>query len=297
MIDSIEIKDRIAKCERILEANPQSQIFAALADAYRKKGDIQKALEICADGIDLHPDYPSARVVMAKICLAKENYEAASEELKKAIALAGRTRIIDFLEAEIHIRQGRKAEAGAILSALAASDPTDENVKELMALLEKSERETTSNLVVPPQVKAASTKSEIQFMPQPKSELREKKEMSLSLAISILKTMPRVLGVIAIDHDGMILESRFDSLQAKDEFAALSKEIFDSARTCLGKIALGICSEVLIETASHKLWVFSKEKYLLLVYSRDDVSMGALRLRIDDLFECVELMGSEANRS
>jgi predicted regulator of Ras-like GTPase activity (Roadblock/LC7/MglB family) len=297
MIDSIEINDRIAKCERILEANPQSQIFAALADAYRKKGDIQRALEICADGLDIHPDYPSARVVMAKICLAKENYEAASEELKKAISLAGRTRIIDFLEAEIHIRLGRKAEAGAILSSLAASDPSDENVKELMALLEKAEHETTSNLAIPPPVKAVSPRNEVQFIPQLKSEHREKKEMSLSLAISILKTMPRVLGVIAVDHDGMILEARFDSLRTKDEFAAFSKEIFDSARACLEKIALGVCSEVLIETASHKLWIFSKEKYLLLVYSRDDASMGALRLRIDDLFECVELMGSEANRS
>jgi predicted regulator of Ras-like GTPase activity (Roadblock/LC7/MglB family) len=296
MIDFTEIDDRIAKCEKILEANQQSQIFAALADAYRKKGNLQKAEEVCLAGLELHSDYASARVVMAKIFMAREMYNAAFEELKKAIGLAGRTRIIDVIEAEIHIRQGRKSEATAILTGLAATDPSDENVKELMAMLEKSEHETTSNIPISqnPAPIPIIEKSEPPPLSQVKLNFGEKREMSLPQAISILKIMPRVLGVMAISHDGMILEARFDGIPIKEEFAALSKVIFDSSSACSQKINLGSAQEILIETSANKLWVFYREKFLLMVISRDDVSMGALRLRIDELFHCIEFQGSEA---
>ncbi len=79
MIDSIEINDRISKCEKLLGADPKSQIFAALAEAYRKKGNIQKAQEICLQGLKIHPDYSSARIVLAKIFVARENYDSAWE--------------------------------------------------------------------------------------------------------------------------------------------------------------------------------------------------------------------------
>ena len=67
MIDLDEIEDRIAKCNKLLDANPNSQIFAALAEAYRKKGELDKAFRICQGGLRIHPSYGSAHVVMAKI--------------------------------------------------------------------------------------------------------------------------------------------------------------------------------------------------------------------------------------
>jgi tetratricopeptide (TPR) repeat protein len=143
MIDSIEINDRITKCERILEDNPQSQIFAALADAYRKKGDIQKAQEICSDGLKIHPDYPSARIVLAKILIAKGNHDQGWDELKKAVALSGRTRAVDILEAEIFIQKGQKSAASALIDSLSSVDPDDDNVKNLKEMLNK-ENSTSS---------------------------------------------------------------------------------------------------------------------------------------------------------
>ena len=43
MVDRSDIDERIEKCNKILDENPSSQIFAALAEAYRKKGDLEKA--------------------------------------------------------------------------------------------------------------------------------------------------------------------------------------------------------------------------------------------------------------
>jgi predicted regulator of Ras-like GTPase activity (Roadblock/LC7/MglB family) len=274
MIDVVEINDRIAKCEKILEANPQSQIFAALAEAHRKKGDLSRAYEICSDGLKAHPGYSSARIVMAKILLAKDNCNQASEELERAVASGGRTRSIELLEAEILIRRGQKAEALLILQDLESTDPDDENVKSLMALI--NEKPNPDDIELPEEISV-------------KLESGEKKGLSLSSALSILKVMPRVMGVLAVGHNGLLLDSRFDGRNIKEEYAALSKGIIDWATQGVQRTEMGKINEILIETASSKIWIFAKRKYILVIYTRDDVSMGALKLKIDELFESIEI--------
>jgi predicted regulator of Ras-like GTPase activity (Roadblock/LC7/MglB family) len=57
----------------------------------------------------------------------------------------------------------------------------------------------------------------------------------------------------------------------------------------MSKVGLGNASEVLIETGSAKIWIIKEAKYCLVVYARDDVSMGALKLKVDELFSNIEL--------
>jgi len=283
MIEAIEIDDRIAKCERILAADPQSQIFAALADACRKRGDIVRAYDICQQGLMLHPEYASARIVMTKIHLAKENYEQAWTELQRAIDIAGRTRSTDLLEAEILIRRGQKSEAAAIIDRLSGNDPDDENIKRLLELIEKEET-TTVRLE-----SKAQHRVEPAVGPDAQGHAVEKKGISLPQAIGLLKITPRVLGVLAVGNEGLILEARIDSSHSKEEFGALSKSIYDNVVQGMSRAGLGAAFEVLIETSSSKIWIIRKHKYFLVVYSRDDVSMGALKLKVDELFGSMEL--------
>jgi predicted regulator of Ras-like GTPase activity (Roadblock/LC7/MglB family) len=270
MIESIELDDRIAKCEKILTADENSQIFAALAEAYRKKGNLQKAQEVCQRGLKVHPNYASARIVMAKIFIAYENFDLAWEELKKAIISSGRTRAIDILESEILIRKGRKSEARAILERLYSSDPEDENIKSLMASFRGEKPSGSFSDIAMPDFSIGAAK---------------KKELTLSEAISILKILPRVLGVVAVNHQGLVLEGRFDGSYSREEAAALSKGIFDAARVGAARAELGETREILIETQSSKLWIFNQEKFLLVIYARDDVSMGSLKLKLEDLMQ------------
>ena len=53
MATTSELDDRIEKCQRLLDADPNSQIFAALAEAYRKKGELDLAFRICKNGFKL----------------------------------------------------------------------------------------------------------------------------------------------------------------------------------------------------------------------------------------------------
>lgn len=276
MIDTIELDDRIAKCEKILAADSGSQIFAALADAYRKKGDLSKAREICLRGLEIHPNYSSARVVMAKIHLSEGNYMAAKQELDKAIDGSGRSRAIDILEAEILIRLGKISESAVILERLHASDPEDELVLNLLSIIGREK------ITVERNIKDAS------------GPMDGKRTYSLSDIVSLLKITPRVMGVVVVTEDGLIMEGRFDGSISREETGALSKSIFDMASAGGNKINIGAPREILIETQSSKLWIFNKEKFLLTIFARDDVSMGSLKLRIENLFSKADIsVGSE----
>ncbi len=101
----VELEDRIEKCQRLLETDPNSQIFAALAEAYRKRGELDKAFRVCQGGLKVHPSYASAHVVMAKINLDRGLYDWAEAEVRKAMDLEGTTRVNELLLAEVQIYQ------------------------------------------------------------------------------------------------------------------------------------------------------------------------------------------------
>ncbi len=272
MFESVDLEDRITKCERILATDENSQIFAALADAYRKNGDLQKAQDICLRGLKIHPNYALGRIVMAKIFVAYENFDSAWQELKKAVESSGRTRAIDILESEILISKGKKSEARAILEKLYSSDPEDESIKNLMTLLRDERPSRSFSDIAMPDFRFGGNK---------------KKELTLSEAISILKVLPRVMGVAAVNNQGLALEGRFDGSYSREEVAALSKGIYDVARTGSARVDLGETREILIETQSSKIWIFNRESFLLVIYARDDVSMGSLKLKLEELMQRV----------
>jgi two-component SAPR family response regulator len=57
----------VDELKKRLTQNPDSLIFVPLADAYRKAGLLQDAIDVCTKGLEKHPTYMSARVVLGRI--------------------------------------------------------------------------------------------------------------------------------------------------------------------------------------------------------------------------------------
>jgi tetratricopeptide (TPR) repeat protein len=82
--------DAMAEIEDLkkkLSVNPESMIFVPLADAYRKAGLLGDAVDVCKAGLEKHPSYTSARVVLGRIYSEKEMLDEAIEEFKKVEAV------------------------------------------------------------------------------------------------------------------------------------------------------------------------------------------------------------------
>lgn len=71
-------------------SNPDSHVFAPLADGCRKAGMLQAALEICEKGLERNPGYVSGYVVQGKCHYDLRDAEAAEESFQKVLTLDGR---------------------------------------------------------------------------------------------------------------------------------------------------------------------------------------------------------------
>jgi predicted regulator of Ras-like GTPase activity (Roadblock/LC7/MglB family) len=280
-MDFSEIDERIAKCQKILDADPNSQIFAALAEAYRKKGLFAKAFEICSKGIEKHPDYSSAFIVMAKINLDQGNHAEAAYQLQKAIAVGGRTRSVDVLEAEILIMQGQINRARHILEKLHISDPKNDTVNNLIIKLETLPAAGNAAIVEPIAVEKTQTKG-------PATSAPAKYKYNLSHALSIIKILPRVLGVVAVAKNGMVVEGHFDGIISREELGALATAAYDGASQAISRINFGEPREILVEADQSKLWIFDRGRILIVIATRDDINLGSLKLKINEIFKQTE---------
>src|SRR6185503_21006756 len=77
----------IDKLERRHRENPDGRTFAPLADAYRKAGDVPRALEVLKAGLQRHPDYLSASIVLGRCHLDLADLPAAETAFRRVLDL------------------------------------------------------------------------------------------------------------------------------------------------------------------------------------------------------------------
>jgi len=64
------------------QKNPDSIVFASIADYLLTYGLIDDAYKVCEEGLKRHPRFTVGRFMMAKIHLKRGNYEEAEEQLR-----------------------------------------------------------------------------------------------------------------------------------------------------------------------------------------------------------------------
>jgi len=67
--------------------DPEGRAFAPLADAYRRKGDLEEAVSLVEDGLARLPEFSPGHLVAARIFRARGDLEAARESLDHLLEL------------------------------------------------------------------------------------------------------------------------------------------------------------------------------------------------------------------
>jgi tetratricopeptide (TPR) repeat protein len=68
--------------------NPQSPLFARLADLYIQKEQTVEAVKLCEEGIQFHPKYYAGYIVLGKAHLVLKEYSKALETFERALTLS-----------------------------------------------------------------------------------------------------------------------------------------------------------------------------------------------------------------
>lgn len=109
----LELLGKIASYTELLVKDPRSTIFVSLAETYRKMGLLEDAQQIINKGLEYHPDFAPAHIVLGRIECQLEQFEASRNSFSKALqidpdslaALVGFARLHLILEEPEDARQ------------------------------------------------------------------------------------------------------------------------------------------------------------------------------------------------
>lgn len=277
MAQATELNDRITKCNKILDENPNSQIFAALAEAYRKKGDVDKAFRVCQSGLKVHPDYGSAHLVMAKISFDKGLYDWAEMEVNKIIELNGNSHATDMLLAEIYIHKGESAKAAKILNKLQSVDANNPQVMRLLDLVKKLPLKSPEKPAITANIVEESIPPEKPETPKPAEKI------SIKQLLDSISEVAGIEGALLINREGLVAEARWEDAQPPELYGAIAKDIERTIQSQIEISHFGKYENILVEADDLVIDFLPLKDNLLLIKANRQINLGTLRLKLSQL--------------
>jgi tetratricopeptide (TPR) repeat protein len=139
----------IEKLERRYAENPHGLTFAPLAEIHRKNGDVQRALDLLKPGLQKHPDYIPASIVLGRCHLDLSDLPAAETAFTHVLALDGENVIALKALADINERLHRFDDAERWLKTLLSLDRSNDEARDQLARLELERRSTAAGAAAP----------------------------------------------------------------------------------------------------------------------------------------------------
>lgn len=126
----------IEKLERRYAENPHGLTFAPLAEVHRKNGDVTRALELLRIGLELHPNYIPASIVLGRCHQDLGDLPAAEEAFNHVLRLDDENVIALKSLADINERQEKLEDAERWLRRLVSVDRSNEEAREQLKHLD-----------------------------------------------------------------------------------------------------------------------------------------------------------------
>jgi hypothetical protein len=131
----------IEKLERRYAENPQGLTFAPLAEVHRKNGEVQRALDLLGPGLQIHPDYIPASIVLGRCHMDLGDVQAAEAAFLHVLALDGENVIALKALADIGERLVRFDDAERWLHTLLTVDRSNDDAREQLQRVEIARRQ------------------------------------------------------------------------------------------------------------------------------------------------------------
>ena len=191
----------IEKLEQRWKESPQSTRFAPLADAYRKAGDVPRALEVLKQGLLVHPEYVPASIVLGRCQLDAGDLALAEAAFQRVLELDRENVIAVKALADLSERQARFDETEHWLNYLLSIDGNNDEARDQLAHLSELRAQAASMPpVTEPEAEPEPAAAEVteadtmEVAPVPPSaalpDVRERTREILSVPVSESHTAP-----------------------------------------------------------------------------------------------------------
>jgi tetratricopeptide (TPR) repeat protein len=146
----------IAKLESRWRENPNGLTFAPLAEAYRKQKDAQRALEILAPGLERHPDYIPANIVLGRCHWDLNDLPNAERAFAHVLSLDGENVIALKALADINERLMQYDAAEQWLETLLGVDRSNDEARAQLERIHELQGEQAEGSAAVPGAAAAA---------------------------------------------------------------------------------------------------------------------------------------------
>jgi tetratricopeptide (TPR) repeat protein len=138
MPEKLDLPPEIERYYEKWKKDPRSRIFAQLADAYRKNGMLDEAIQICLQGLNIHPSYGSARMVLARAYQEKGQDLEAEREFLEIISNDPNNLLANRLLGDLLHKGGRIQQALEQYQRVLKLTPLDREIRETLEKIEAS---------------------------------------------------------------------------------------------------------------------------------------------------------------
>ncbi len=126
----------LERYQKLWDTDQSTRVFAPLAEGYRRSGNLQRALQICRQGLNLHPSFAGGWYELAKIHIDRKENDKAIEALKRAVVLAPENIQAHNLLADLYLSQRNPKDALKSFKMVLLLNPNDTRAKRTIERLE-----------------------------------------------------------------------------------------------------------------------------------------------------------------
>ncbi len=101
------MEDDISRYQERFNLEPDSHVFLPLAKACCEAGRYREAVETCLQGLERHPDYWAAQVVLGQAYFKQDMLDEALARLEAVVREVANNLMASKLLGQIYIKQGR----------------------------------------------------------------------------------------------------------------------------------------------------------------------------------------------
>lgn len=116
--------------------DPTSRVFAPLAEAYRKAGLIDEAIQVAKEGLKIHPHFTGGKVALSRALFDKKCYQEVIDELLPIIQDVPDNLVAQKLLADSCLMLGRLMDALNSYKMYLYFSPQDQEIAQMVRELE-----------------------------------------------------------------------------------------------------------------------------------------------------------------
>lgn len=128
--------EAVSRFEEVLRKDPNSQVFAPLAEAYREENRLSEAERVASDGVRRHPQFAGGWLSLGKVLRDLDRRQEAVDALRKAVTFAPENLLALQILGELQLELKSPKDALKTFKRVLFLNPLAEKAKRIVAKLE-----------------------------------------------------------------------------------------------------------------------------------------------------------------